>query len=303
MTNSLEKFFSPKSVAVIGASGTPHKPGNDAIKNILANSYFGKVYLVNPKGGEILGIKVHRSIRDLPEGIDLAIIILPASSNIQAIRECVRKGIAYFVLAAGGFSEVDDEGVALQEELVRVISETGIRVIGPNTSGHMSTPFNFTSSFFPLDKIPRGNISFINQTGNFATHTMRYIMTGEHFGVARVIGLGNKLDVEESEVLEFLAEDRETTAILMYLESIKNQQKFMDFARKVTKIKPVVMLKGGMTQEGIDAAVAHTAAMASNDRIIDGALKQVGIARVYKYTHLILAAKALSFMPLPKKIG
>ena len=132
-----------------------------------------------------MGIEVHRSIKDLPEGIDLATIILPASSNVQAIRECVRNGIAYFVLAAGGFSEVDDEGVALQEKLVRVISETGIRVIGPNTSGHTSTLFNFTSSFFPLDKIPRGNISFINQTGNFATHTMRYIMTGEHFGVAR----------------------------------------------------------------------------------------------------------------------
>lgn len=300
MANTLEKFFTPKSVVVVGASGTPHKPGNDVIKNILANHYAGKVYLVNPKGGEILGIKVRRSIRELPDGIDLAIIILPAKNNVQAIRECIRKGIEYFVLAASGFSEVDKKGAALQEELVRVISETGIRVIGPNTSGYTCTSFNFTSSFFPLGKIPGGSISYITQTGNFATHTMRYIMTGEHFGVARVVGLGNKVDVDESDVLEFLAEDPETRAILMYLERIKRPRKFMEVAQKVTKVKPVVMLKGGMTQEGVHAAVAHTAAMASDDRIIDGALKQVGITRVYKYTHLIWVAKALSFMPLPK---
>jgi acyl-CoA synthetase (NDP forming) len=161
-------------------------------------------------------------------------------------------------------------------------------------------PHKFTSSFFPLGKIPRGHVSYLAQTGNFATHTMRYIITGEHFGVARVVGMGNKLDVEESEVLEYYGNDPETKAIFMYLESFKRPRRFLEVARRVTRHKPVVMLKGGATQEGARAAVAHTAALASDDRIIDGALQQAGIVRVVQYSHLFLAAKALAAMPLPR---
>ena len=300
MAGNLEKFFEPKSVAIIGASSVPHKPGNDVIRNILANEYAGKLFLVNPKGEEILGMKVYRSIQDLPEGIDLAVIILPASANPQAIRECAAKGIRAIVLAAGGFAEVDEQGEELQKAIHRAIREIGVRVIGPNTSGHTSTPHNFTSTFFPQGKIPRGNISYIAQTGNFATHTMRYIATGENFGVARVVGLGNKVDIEESEVLKYLAGDPETSAIFIYLESFKKPRRFLEVAREVTRKKPVILLKGGRTVEGARAAVAHTAAMAAEDRIIDGALRQAGVIRIYKYSHLFLAAKALSCMPLPR---
>ena len=300
MAGKLKKFFEPKSVVVVGASAIPHKPGNDVIRNIVANGYSGKLYLVNPKGGEIMGMKVESSVHDLPEGIELAVIILPASANPQAIRECAAQGIQAIVLAAGGFSEVDEKGEKLQEDLIKAIRETGVRVLGPNTSGHTSTPHNFTSSFFPLGKIPRGNISYIAQTGNFATHTMRYIATAENFGVARVVGLGNKVDMEESEVLEYLADDPETKAIFVYLESFKNPRRFFEIARGVTRKKPVILLKGGRTAEGAKAAVAHTAAMAAEDRIVDGALRQSGIVRIHKYSHLFQAAKALSFMPLPR---
>lgn len=300
MASNLENFFEPKSVVVIGASSVPHKPGNDVVRNILANGYSGKLYLVNPKGGEIMGRKVYPSIQDLPEGIHLGVIILPASANPQAVRECAAKGIKAIVLAAGGFSEVDEKGEELQEALIKTIRETGVRVIGPNTSGHTSTPHNFTSSFFPLGKIPRGNISYIAQTGNFATHTMRYIATAENFGVARVVGLGNKVDMEESEVLEYLAGDSETKAIFIYLESFKRPKRFLEIARGVTRKKPVIFLKGGSTAEGARAAVAHTAALAEEDRVIDGALRQAGIIRIYKYSHLFMAAKALACMPLPK---
>jgi acyl-CoA synthetase (NDP forming) len=300
LKDHFKRFFEPKSVAVIGASSTPHKPGNDIIKNILANGYTGKVFLVNPKGGEILGIKVFSSIQDLPEGIDLAIIILPAKANPGAVKECAARGIKAVVLAAGGFSEVDDEGQALQEELIRVIQETGIRAIGPNTSGHTSMPHNFTSSFFPLGKIPKGPISYIAQTGNFATHTMRHISTEENFGVARVVGLGNKLDMDESEILEYYAADPETKAIFVYLESFKDPKRFMEIAGEVTRDKPIILLKGGSTREGAKAAVAHTASMASDDKVIDAALRQAGVVRVYEYSHLFLAAKVLAYMPLPK---
>lgn len=252
---------------MIGGSATRQKPGNDVIQNILANEYKGDLYLVNPRGGEISGRKVYRSIQELPEEIDLAIIILPAVANAQAIREVSARGIKAAILAAGGFSEVDKNGETLQKNLLKAINETGIRVIGPNTSGHTSTPHNFTSSFFPLGKIPKGHISYIAQTGNFATDTMRYIITEENFGVARVVGLGNKLDVDESEVLGYLAEDSETRAFFIYLESFKRPKHFFEIAREVTRIKPIILLKGGSTQEGAKAAVAHTAAMASDDRI------------------------------------
>ena len=300
MAVDFEKFFYPQSVVIIGASSASHKPGNDVIRNILANGYGGKLYLVNPKGEEILGIKAHSSIQDLPEGIDLAVVVLPAALNPQAIRDCAAKGIQALVLAAGGFSEVDEKGEELQENLTRAVRETGVRVIGPNTSGHTSTPHHFTSTFFPQGKIPQGHISYIAQTGNFATHTMRYITTGENFGVARVVGLGNKVDIEESDVLEYYRNDPETKAIFIYLESFKNPRRFLSIARKVTRKKPVFLLKGGATAEGAKAAVAHTAAMAAEDRVIDGALKQAGIARIYQYSHLFLAAKALAFMPLPR---
>ena len=300
MTGRLEKFFEPESVVIIGASATPHKPGNDVIRNILANQYPGKLYLVNPKGGEIMGIRVYHSIQELPGGIDLAIIILPAHSNPLAIRACAAKGIKAIVLAAGGFAEVDSKGEALQGDLLGAIKEAGVRVIGPNTSGHTSTPHNFTSSFFPLGKIPRGNISYLTQTGNFATHTMRYIMSGENFGVARFVGLGNKVDVDETDILEYYADDPETEAIFIYLESFKRPHRFLEIASQVTRVKPVLFLKGGSTREGARAAVAHTAALASDDRIIDGALRKAGIIRIYKYSQLFLAAKALAAMPLPK---
>ena len=301
MSTSIDRFFNPKSVAVIGASAAKGKPGNDVLQNIFANEYRGALYLVNPKGGEIMGKRVYPSIQDLPEDIDLAVIILPAHLNPQTVRDCAAKGIRAIVLAAGGFSEVDTEGEQLQQAPTDAVRETGVRVIGPNTSGHTSTPANFTSSFFPLGKIPKGNISYIAQTGNFATHTMRYIASGEHFGVARVVGLGNKVDVDESDVLEYYATDPETEAIFVYLESFKDPKRFLRIAKEVTRTKPVILLKGGSTSEGARAAVAHTAALASDDRIIEGVLKQAGITRIYKYSHLFLAAKALSAMPLPKR--
>ncbi|MGA3209321.1 MAG: CoA-binding protein [Syntrophales bacterium] len=300
MKRKFAAFFEPESVVIIGASATPGRPGHEVIRNILANSYNGKLYLVNPRGGELLGIPVQQSIAKLPEGIDLAVIILPAKDTPQALRECADKGIRHAVLSAGGFAEFDDYGAHIQQEIIDIIREKNMRVLGPNTSGHTSTPHQFTSTFFPLGKIRRGRVSYIAQTGNFATHTMKYILTGEHFGVSRVIGLGNKIDVDETEALEYLADDTETTAIIMYLESIKRPRRFLEVAREVTRVKPVIVLKGGSTEAGKHAAVAHTAAMAAEDRLIDALLRQAGVVRIWEYTHLILAGKALSMMPLPK---
>lgn len=292
-------FLSPRSVAIVGASGNEGKPGNTVIKNLIANGYEGEFFLVNPKGGEILGRPVHRAVGDLPEGIDLAIIIVPAKDTAAALRAVAARGIGHAVLSAGGFAETDEEGAQIQQELIDTIRDTGIHVLGPNTSGHTSTPHNFTSTFFPLGKIRRGDVAYIAQTGNFATFTMKYILTAEHFGVSRVLGLGNKIDIEESQALDYLGGDPETKAIVMYLESVKYPRRFLEVARNVTRRKPVVMLKGGSSEAGKMAAAAHTAAMASEDRVIDGMLHQAGIVRISDYSQLIMAGKVLSMSPLP----
>jgi acetate---CoA ligase (ADP-forming) len=292
-------FFAPRSVAIIGASGIKGKPGHVVIENILANGYGGDIYPVNPRGGEILGLTVVPQTSDLPDGIDLAIIIVPAKHTPAALRDVAARGIRHVVLSAGGFAETDEAGARIQQEVTDIIAEYGIRALGPNTSGHVSTPAGFTSTFFPLGKIRRGHVSYIAQTGNFATFTMKYILTAEHFGVARVVGLGNKVDVEESQALEYLGSDPETRAIVMYVESIKYPRRFIEVARRVSREKPVVLLKGGSTEAGKGAAAAHTAAMASEDRLVDGMLRQAGVVRIADYSHLVLAGKALSMSPLP----
>ena len=296
----LTPFFEPRGVALVGASAVPGKPGHESLRNMLENGYRGKIYPVNPKGGEILGLPVTRTIAELPAGVDLGVIILPAAGTPKALRELTERGVGHVILLAGGFAEVDEGGAQIQQELIEIIRKTGVRVLGPNTSGHTSTPCAFTSTFFPLGKIRRGTVSIIAQTGNFATHTMKYILTGEHFGLSRVIGLGNKIDTDETDALEYLAEDPETGAIVAYLESFKRPRRFLEVARAVTRRKPVVMLKSGSTPAGKEAAVAHTAAMASEDRLVDGMLRQAGVVRVSDYTHLILAAKTLSMAPLPR---
>ena len=154
----LKRFFAPRSVAVIGASAKKGRPGRVVIENMRANGYKGDIHPVNPRGGKLLGLRVFKTIKDLPSGIDLAIVILPAQATPQAVRACAARDIGSIVLVAGGFAEVDHAGEDLQQELAQASRETGVRVLGPNTAGHISTPADFTSSFFPLGEIPRGGI-------------------------------------------------------------------------------------------------------------------------------------------------
>ena len=299
MPSVLDKFFEPKSVAAIGASATPGKPGNVLLKNIRDNGFEMPVYPVNPRGGIIEGYKVFTSIEQLPAGIDQAVVTLPAAQTPSVVRALAAKGVEAIVLAASGFAEVDEMGKDLQAELARVIAETGVRVFGPNTTGHVSTPANYTSSFFPLGQVPRGSVSYITQTGNFCGISLRHIMSAENFGICRSVGLGNKIDVDESDLLEYLGNDDETHAVLMYLESIKRPKEFVRIARQVTRHKPVILLKGGSSDAGAKAAMAHTASLAADDRVLDGALNQAGVTRIYKYSQLFHVAKAVDSMPPP----
>jgi len=283
MSRALSYFFEPKSVAVVGASRTPGKAGNEILVNLLANGYAGKIFPVNPNGEEVLGFKAYRSVKDIPEPVDLAVFIVPAEKTLEPLKECAEKKVPAVVIASGGYAEVDNQGARLQEEIMAVARASGTRIIGPNTSGLTSTPASLTTTFFPLGKIRRGPISYIAQTGNFATHTMKWILTGENFGVARVAGLGNKIDVEDAEVLEYLGNDPETKAILMYVEGFRDARRFFNVAREVTRKKPVIVLKGGRTKAGAERAFTHTASLAGNESIIDAAFRQAGIVRLKRY--------------------
>ena len=299
MSKVLRHFFEPRSVAVIGASKTPGKAGNEILVNLLANGYQGKIFPINPGGEEILGYPSFRSVEEIPEPIDLAVFIVPAEKTLAPLKECAKKRVPAVIIASGGYAEVDEQGKNLQEEILKVARSAGMRIIGPNTSGLTSTPVNLTTTFFPLGKVRRGPISYIAQTGNFATHTMRWINTAENFGVARVAGLGNKIDVEDSEVLEYLGEDPETQGILMYVEGFREPRRFLEAAKRVTRKKPVIILKGGRTKAGAERAFSHTASLAGNDAVLDGAFRQAGIARVRRYADLVNAAKAIAFQDLP----
>ncbi|MBM4333537.1 MAG: hypothetical protein FJ117_20355 [Deltaproteobacteria bacterium] len=300
MSSALKFFFEPKSIAVIGASKTPRKAGNEILVNMLANGYAGKIFPINPSEEEIMGLKCYRSVKEIPGDVDLAVFIVPAEKTIEPLRECAEKKIPAAVIVSGGYAEVDQEGARLQEEILSLAKASGMRIIGPNTSGLTSTPASFTTTFFPLGKIRRGPISYIAQTGNFATHTMKWILTGENFGVARVAGLGNKIDVEDAEVLDYLGQDPETKAILMYVEGFRQARCFFEVARKVSKEKPVIVLKGGRTKAGAERAFTHTASLAGNDMIFDAAFRQAGVARVKRYVDLINAARGIAFQPLPR---
>ena len=300
MPDTMNKFFAPKSAAVIGASGTAGKPGNVVVRNMLDAGFKGTIHLVNPRGGEIEGLPVTKSIDALPDGIDQAVVTLPATHTPGTVRELAAKGIKAIVLAASGFAEVDQLGEDLQQDLAAAIKETGVRVLGPNTTGHVSVPGAYTSSFFPLGEVRRGSVSYITQTGNFCGISLRHILSAEHYGIARSCGLGNKADLDECDLLEFYGEDRKTKSIFLYLENIKNPTRFLRVARRVSRTKPVFLLKGGASDEGARAALAHTGSLAADGRVVDGAIEQSGVTRLQKYSQLFHVAKALDTMPLPR---
>ena len=245
MTGDLRPFFEPKSIPIVGASKTPGKAGYEVMSNLHANGFAGRIYPVNPIADEIMGHRVYRSVMDLPEIPDVAVILVPASATVEALEGCATKGIKAAVIESGGFTEVDESGAAIEDRIIAIAHLNRLRVIGPNTSGVISTPGNFITTFFPLGKIRRGPVAYLAQTGNFATHTMRWILSSENYGVSRVIGLGNKCDVDDADALEFLGDDPETKVVCMYLEDFKNGRRFIEAARKVSRKKPIMALKGG----------------------------------------------------------
>ena len=294
----LNKMFKPDSVAVIGASNTPGKVGYIIIDNIISGGYKGKVYPINPKGGEIQGLKAYTNIKDVPEKVDLVLMSIPAGFVNESIKDCGEAGVENMVVISAGFKEIGEEGAKLEEELVALGEKYGINIIGPNSLGITDSHTPLNSSFAQMMP-PEGNIAFISQSGAMMVALLDWSLTSG-IGFSKVISLGNKAGVSETELMNYLAEDPETAVIICYLESISDDDNFVKAMRETTAKKPIVVLKSGSSNAGAEAASSHTGALAGSDLAFDTAFEQSGILRVNSMAKLFDIGLAFSKAPLPE---
>jgi len=299
--NALECFFEPKSVAVVGASRNPLKFGHSLLENLLDLEFKGKIYVVNPNADEVLGLKAYPKVSSIDEDVELAIIIVPASKVPEIMRDCSEKHVKGVVICSSGFREAGEAGRKLEEEVMTIAEKAGIRIIGPNTTGILNTSNNFTTSFVPLPRLKKGNVAFIAQTGLFAAAAFWWIVSKQPFGISKIIGLGNKCDVDDAEVLEYLAQDEDTRVIAIYMEGVKNGRKLLEVFKKVTRKKPIIILKSGRTAAGMRASLSHTGSLAVKDEVFDAVCKQTGVIRVSgDLDELLDVTKAFALQPLPR---
>jgi len=298
MLQKLDKMFNPNIIAIIGASNSIQKWGGFLTVHMLKGKFIGKIYPVNPREKQILGMPAYRSILDIPEPIDLGIIAVPADKVLPAIEEAGKKGVPGLVVVTSGFSETGEDGKSLEKQMVEIAKRFGIRIIGPNTMGITSTYVSLYATgaaVFP----PRGHISFISQSGNLGTQ-MLYWAEREKIGIDQFFGTGNEADISAFELLEYLAERETTRVILLYLEGIDDGRKLFNVLKCVTRKKPVLVLKAGRTKAGARAALSHTGAIAGKAEVFEAALKQAGCIIVKNPSDLLDIAIAFSYLPLPK---
>ncbi|NLE65192.1 MAG: acetate--CoA ligase family protein, partial [Elusimicrobia bacterium] len=288
---NLKYVFNPRSVAVVGASSEAGKVGYQILNNIIQNGYKGKLYPINKKAKEILGVPCFPSLLDVPTDVDFAVIAVPAPLVEGVLQECVKKNVKGTVVITSGFSEI---GRKKEEQALKDIADkNNIGLLGPNTFGFVYTPANLNASFGPTNVSP-GKIAFVSQSGALAISLMGWTMM-EKIGLASVVSLGNKADIGEKELIEYFNDDPNVSVILIYMEGIKDGRKFM-----TTKVKkPVVVLKSGSSSRGAQAAASHTGSLSGSDKIYSAAFTQLGMMRARTFTHAFGAACALS-MPLPQ---
>ena len=293
----LEKMFKPNSVGVIGASNKPDKVGHIVVSNLLEDGFKGEIYPINPKGGEILGLKAYTNVGECPTVPDLVVIVVPSKIVNPSVKQCGEIGVKNVVVITAGFKEVGGEGVKLEEELVNIANEYDINLIGPNSLGITDSHTPLNSSFSQMMP-PTGNIAFISQSGAMMVALIDWSITAG-IGFSKVISIGNNAGVSEIECIQYLAEDPETAVVICYLESISEDPNFIKTMREVSSKKPVVILKSGSSQAGAAAASSHTGALAGSDVAFDTAFKQSGIFRVTTMDELFDVGLAFSKCSLP----
>ncbi len=294
----MEKIFSPKSVAFIGASNNKLKWGGIVFMNILQGGFKGKLYPVNPKESMIHGLEAFHSVLDIPGEVDLAILVVPSAAILDAVSECVKKGIKAGVVITAGFAELGEKGKALQEEMLRRAREGGMILVGPNGQGIASSSSLFYP-WLPRFKPDKGVIGIASQSGGILTELSEKL--AEYgFGCSKVISAGNCADLALADYIDYFNQDPETEVILMYVEGVEDGREFFNAAKRASLKKPIVLVKSGRTDAGARAASSHTASMAGADGMFDAACKQAGICRVKTLAEAVVLAGAFVKIPLPK---
>jgi acetate---CoA ligase (ADP-forming) len=298
---NLRDFFYPQSIAVIGASDVAGKLGYNVFSNLISHNFPGKLYPINPGKDAVMGIKAYKSVRDVPDPVDLAIVIVPAKAVEAAIADCCAKGVRFVVVEAAGFAESGEEGRQAQGRILKIIREHGCRVLGPNCSGVINTHHNMVQSIGLLDDLKKGNVGMVAQAGVYAAGILTGLSNVLDFGIVATIG--NKMDINETDILEYLSDDDHISVIVMYMEDIRSGKRFVDVATRAAVRKPVIVLKSGRTEAGKKAVSSHTASLAGNDEVNSAAFKQSGVIRARDNEHLFALTRAFSKQPIPKGNG
>ncbi|MBM2839175.1 MAG: acetyl coenzyme synthetase forming, alpha domain protein [Deltaproteobacteria bacterium] len=293
----LEGFFNPGSVAVVGASREEGKTGYSIISNVVKYGFQGKIYPVNPKASEIMGLKSYPDLLSIEGAVDLAIIVIPPKFILNTIDECAKKGIKSVIIISAGFKETGGEGRKLESNVVEKARGYGIRLLGPNCLGLIDTNSSLNASF-AAGMPPKGNIAFFSQSGALCTAILDWAV-GNKVGFSKFVSLGNKADLSELELIQTLADDPETSVILGYLEGVEKGPEFMDVARKAARKKPLIIVKAGGTAAGARAASSHTGTLAGADKAFQAAFDQSGIIRAMSIEDLFDYALSFAGQPLP----
>ncbi len=294
----LEALFNPASVAVVGASATSGKVGHSIVNNLIRFKFKGKIIPVNPKGGEILGLPVATSLKQITPPPDMVIISIPAGLAVQTIRECEQMGVKVCVVISAGFKEVGGDGARLEEELKEIARKGKTRILGPNCLGVINTENSMNATFANL-MLPPGRIAFFSQSGALGVAVLDWAISNK-IGFSKFISLGNKADLNETDFIEYLMDDPETDVILGYIEDVVQGRRFIEVARRCTRKKPIILIKSGGTQAGARAASSHTGALAGSDTAFSAAFKQTGVIRAEGVKELFELARAFAYNRLPK---
>ncbi|MCL4358671.1 MAG: CoA-binding protein [Candidatus Thermoplasmatota archaeon] len=292
-----DDLFSPASIAIIGASMDENKIGNVILRNLISSGFSGRVYPVNPSYSEIMDLKCYPSVKDIGDPTSIAVIVLPAHVVPQTVEDCISAGVKFLIIISGGFAETGLEGKKLSDRILSLIRNSGTRLIGPNTVGLYLPYSNINTTLTSYSRVsfpPPGNIGFISQSGALGLLTMDAI-SEYGIGISAFINLGNRLDVDETEFLDFFESDSRTGSVAIYMESVADGRSFYERIRRFNSRKPLVILKAGRTEQSAMAASLHTGAMASNDSIFNGMLSQAGSVRAYDETELIDYARVLAY--------
>jgi acetyltransferase len=294
----LDAIFSPRSVAVIGASERPGSVGRSVLFNLLSNPFGGAVFPVNPKRRNVLGIRAYPRVDAVPEHVDLAIIITPAKQVPEAISECIAAGVCAGIVISAGFREVGEEGLALERDIKRRLAGSKMRILGPNCLGVMNPVSGLNAMWAP--KIARsGNVAFLSESGALSAAVLDWSMR-EMVGFSSFVSVGSMLDISWGDLVDYLGDDPRTSAIVMYMESVGDARAFLSAAREVTLTKPIIVIKGGRSVTAAEAATSHTGTLSGGDEVLEAAFRRVGVLRVNSVGDLFYMAEVLAKQPRPR---